>query len=263
MPKHKKFKAKELKHDPFRDWYEKQAEWTRRHRTPIRKTLYAAAVAIIVIFAGILGYSYWDRTAERRLAEAFDIFNAEVTETPAPTTRGRTYRTDQEKYRAALEAYKRVAEKWYYRFSDDGKTAKYYEAVCQLHLNSPEGQASLERLAEGSSMTARLARLALAEHAITEGDAARAETLYRQLVGDAGPLPKPQLQLGLARALEAQGKKPEAVALYVEIAKERSKEMEGSEAIARLANLDPAALDQVPSPPPSAQRNALSRYKKQ
>ncbi|MBI3951676.1 MAG: hypothetical protein HY314_14595 [Acidobacteria bacterium] len=263
MTKRKKFSAKQLRHDPFQDWYAKQAERAQQYREPIRRTLILIGVIIVLAVGSSLGYSYWKGTAEKRLGEALDILNARVTDTPPTNAIERTYNTEEEKYRAAVDAFKRVSTVWYYKFTDYSRTAKYYEGACQLHLNPSEGQAMLERLAQGNSMTARLARLALVEHFIANGDAARAETLYRQLVDDPGPLPKPQLQLGLARALELQGKKSDAINLYLQIAKERAEEQERTEAVARLVDLDPKALDQLPEKPASSTPpDALARYKK-
>lgn len=262
MPKHKKFKAKQLRHDPFRDWYERQAERVWQHREPIRRTLYILAAIILLVVGSSLGYSLWTGTAESRLAQAYDIFSAEVSETPPANATGRTYKSEEEKYQAALAAYSRVSDRWYYKYSDYGDLARYHKALCQLHLKASEGQASLEGLAQGDSMTARLARLALAEHFVAQGDGARAEALYRQLLQEPGQLPKPRLQLGLARALELQGKKADAISLYVEVAKERAQDQEGPEAVSRLAELDPKALDQVPTESPSTPRDALARYKK-
>lgn len=258
----KKFTAKELRHDPFRDWYERQAEWVQQHREPIRRTLYILLTTLVFLIGGGLGYSLWRGTAERRLAQAYDIFTAEVSQEPPTNATGRVYKTETEKYQAALEAYSRVSDRWYYKYSDYGDIARYHKALCQLHLNAAEGRASLERLAHGDTVIARLARLALAEHFLAQGEGARAEALYRQLVQEPGQLPQPRLQLGLARALQMQGKKAEAVNLYLKVAKERTQDPERSEAISQLADLDPKALDQLPQEPPSAPRDALARYKK-
>jgi hypothetical protein len=220
-------------------------------------------VAIVLVVGISLGYSWWEGRVEQRLGEAFDIFNAKVSQTPPTNAAERSYKTEDQKYRAALQAYRRVSTSWLYKFTGYNKTARYYEALCQLHLNPSEGQKALERLAQGGSMMARLAKLALAEHLLTKGESARADTLYRELIADPGQLPKPQLQLGLARALELQGKKSDAVALYLEVAKERAQEQEKTEAVARLADIDPKALDQLPAESPaSTPRDVLARYKK-
>jgi predicted negative regulator of RcsB-dependent stress response len=262
LPKHK-IKAKELKHDPFQDWYMRQAEKVVEHRDPIVGTIKRIGLAILLIIVVTVGYNWWSARAERRLGEASDVFNAEVTATPPANAATRTFKTDEEKYRAAMEAYRRVSTSSLYSWTDYGDTAKYYEAVCQLHLNPTEGQSALENLAKDNSLTARLARVALAEHAIAKNDFGKAESLYKQLVDDPGPLPKPQLQLGLARTMELQGKKSEAVALYVQVAKDRLQEPEKAEAVARIAAIDPKALDQVPTPkPPEKPPSALDKYTK-
>jgi predicted negative regulator of RcsB-dependent stress response len=261
MAKRKKLTTKELKHDRFRDWYEKQADWARQRRAAILRIIYRTAAGIAAILVIVFGYSYWERTAERRLATAFDIFNAQVSDTPPADTSQRHYTTEDEKYRAALDAFKRVSDPWYYSLTDYAGTAAYYVAVCQIHVKPEEGKAALEKLANGSSTTARLARLALAEHLLTTGDAAGA--LYQRLVDDPGDLPKARLQLELARALAAQQKKQEAVNLYLQIIREHKKEPIAREALTRLARLEPAALDQAPPEEEmQADTDVLARYKK-
>lgn len=241
----------------------RQAEKAAAHREVILRTIKRVGLAVAFVLIVAIAYSWWSARAERRLGEASDIFNAEVTTTPPASAAARTFKTDEDKYRAALEAYRRVSTSWLYRWTDYGAMAKYYEAVCQLHLNPTEGQTALEMLAKENSLTGRLARIALAEHAVAKNEFSRAESLYKQLVDDPGPLPKPQLQLGLARTLELQGKNAEAVALYVQVAKERLEEPEKAEAVARIAALDPAALDQVPTPaPPEKPPTALDKYTK-
>jgi tetratricopeptide (TPR) repeat protein len=263
LSKRKKYRAKELRHDWFQDWYGRQAERARQHREPIRRTLMLTGLIIAVIVVTTSSYVLWKGRAERRLAEAYDIFSAEVTENPPANATARTFKTEPEKYWAALEAYRRVSTSSLYGFSDYDERAEYYEAVCRLRLNQPEGQTMLEALAKDGSTTGHLARLALAEHFVSRGEPARAETLYRELVNDPGQLPKPQLQLGLARALALQGKKSEAVNLYLEVARQWAEQPERTEAIARLTELDPSALDQLPTGPASATpRDALAKYKK-
>jgi tetratricopeptide (TPR) repeat protein len=265
MAKKKKFTAKQLKHDPFRDWYEKQAEWAGQHRQSIYRNISITVGTIVLVIGSIIGYSFWTDAAEERLGNAFDIFNAQVTEEPPADTNQRTYKKEEDKYRAALEAYRRVSEPWYWRLTDYADTAKYFAAVCQLHLASEEsqGKAQLEQMVDDDSTTGRLARVALAEYLLTKGDGAGAEKYYRQLVESPGDLPKPRLQLELARALEAQGKKQDAVNLYLQVARDNKKEPIAREAVTRLAALDPAALDQAPSEDEmQGETDVLAKYKK-
>ncbi|RMG55860.1 MAG: hypothetical protein D6723_01805 [Acidobacteria bacterium] len=263
MPKKKKFRAKELKRDPFYEWYEKRAEWARRHRAQIRQTVFIVGTILVLLAAGIGGYSLWKTTAEKRLARAFDLFNAPVGETSATNSQLQPrFKTEEQKYRAALQAYKRVSDAWYYRFSDYGEQAQYYVALCQLHLDAPKGEKLLEELAKGDTVTARLARVALAEHFIAKGEPARARELYEALVKDPGPLPLARVKLALARALALEGKKDDAVALYVEVAKAEAQKPDGREAILRLAELDPAALDEIPQEASTPPPDALARYQK-
>jgi len=263
LPKKKKFRAKELKRDPFYEWYERRAEWARRHRAEIRRTVFTTVTMLVLLAVGVGGYSVWKMSAEKRLARAFDLFNAPVGETSATNSQLQPhFKTEEQKYRAALQAYKRVSDAWYYSFSEYGEQARYYVALCQLHLNAPEGEKLLEELAKGDTVTARLAQVALAEHFIASGEPARARELYRALVKDPGPLPAAQVKLALARALALEGKKEEAVALYVEVAKAEAQKPDGQEAILRLAELDPAALDEIPQSSSTPPPDALARYRK-
>jgi tetratricopeptide (TPR) repeat protein len=238
-----KITARDLKHDAFRDHYERFATWAKHHRRQIIRTAIGLLALLVLVTGTALFTTSRREGAEKALAEAYEIFTAEVTSTSSssdPTRR--TYSSEEQKYREALEAFTRLAQK-YPSYRD---VAEYYAALCKLHLNRSEGARDLERLAQGKGETARLARLALAEHLLASGDPAGAERQYRQLLEDPGELPQAPLKLGLARALEFQGKKVEAVELYVKIATDYRAQDAGRTARERLAALDPSALERVP-----------------
>ncbi|MCS6816006.1 MAG: hypothetical protein N0A16_04660 [Blastocatellia bacterium] len=236
-----KITARELKHDAFRDRYQRLAAWAKHHRRQILRTAMGIGALLVLVLGTVLFTAYRREGAEKAWAEAYEIFTAEVTSTPSDSLR-RTYASEEQKYREALDAFTRLAQKHpSYR-----ALAEYYAALCKLHLRQPEGKADLERLAEGKGQTARLARLALAEHLLATGDPAGAEKHYRRLLEDPGELPEAVLKLDLARSLELQGKTSEAVDLYVKIATDYRTEEVGRTARERLATLDPIALERVP-----------------
>jgi len=235
-----KITTHDLKHDAFRDRYERFAAWAKHHRRQILRTVTGISALLALALGTVLFTAYRRENAEKALAEAYEIFTAEVTSTPSDSTR-RTYASEEQKYREALEAFTRLAQKHpSYR-----ELAEYYAALCKLHLRQPDGRRDLERLAEGKGRTAQLARLALAEHLLAADDPAGAEKHYRRLLEDPGELPEATLKLGLARALELQGKKSEAVELYVKIATDYRTQDAGRTARERLADLDPIALERV------------------
>ncbi len=238
-----KITTRELKHDAFRDRYERLAGWAKHHRSRIIRTGVALIALLLLILGTLLFRASQRENAEKALAEAYEIFTAEVTSSSPPSDpTHRTYSSEEQKYREALNAFSRVAQK-YSRYRE---LANYYAALCQLHLNPSEGRRALEQLAQGKAEIARLARLALAEHLLASGDPAGAEKHYRHLLGDLGELPEASVRLGLARALELQQKKAEAVQLYVKIATDFRTQEAGRAARERLALLDPLALEKVP-----------------
>lgn len=263
MPKKKKLTTHELKHDAFLDGYRRLAEWVIRKKDPIRRTGRRAAVVPLVIAGIYLGIHYWEARAARNLANAIEIINAEVGSTPSADPSRRHYATDDEKYNAALVAFRPLASKWYDRFSGRRDLARYYVAISQLHLDPAAGQAELRKIADSSLSEKRMARLSLAESYAATDRFDEAGALYQQLVQDPGDLPRAPIQLAWARTLSHAGKKTEAVDLYLKIATENRSEENGRQAIEQLALLDPAALDRVP-PEPKAQgeTDRLAKYKK-
>jgi len=236
-----KITARDLKHDAFRDRYEQFATWAKHHRRQILRTAVGIGALLVLVLGTMLFTAYRRESAEKTLAEAYEIFTAEVTSTPSDSTR-RTYASEEQKYREALQAFTRLAQK----HPSSRELAEYYAALCKLHLRQPEGKRDLERLAEGKGRTARLARLALAEHLLATNDPTGAERHYRRLLEDPDELPQAPLKLGLARALELQGKRSDAIDLYVKIATEYRTQDAGRTARERLATLDPVALERVP-----------------
>ncbi len=263
MPKKKKLTTHQLKHDAFIDRYQRLAEWVIRRKAPIFKYSLRVIAILAVLGLILLAESRREVRAARKMAEAVEIFNADVgTTAPVDPTR-KHFPSEEEKYKAALASFQSLSSKWYYYFIEGRDLARYYAAVCQLHLDASKGQEELKKFSGGRSSTARLASLALAESYAASGRFAESESLYRKLVNDPGELPKPPIELALARVLQYQGKTSDAVELCVRIATENRSEEIGRQAAEQLAQFEPSALERLPpentARPPT---DRLAKYKK-
>jgi hypothetical protein len=249
LPQKKKVKVTthDLKHDALRDRYFKLAEWVKHHQQKITRISTGVGAVIVITVGYFVFASYNQANAERAYADAYEIFSAEVTQTPSAQPARRTYPNEEQKYRDALEAFTRLANDYgTYR-----EIAGFYAAVCKVHLKQPEGKTDLERLANGKSSTAKMALVALADQSLAAGDYAGAEKQFRQALETPGELPEAAIRLGLAQSLEFQGKKQEAVEMYLKLATDYRSKDEGREAIDRLTLLDPASLEKVPPEKPN------------
>ncbi len=263
MPKKKKITTHQLKHDAFVDGYHRLAERVIKRKESILRYTIRAGMAVVLLAGAYLGNSVLQSRAERSLSNALGIINADVGTTPSADPSRKHFATDEERYKAALDAFRPLATKWYYALSGHRDLARYYFAISQLHLDPAAGQTALEKIAESGSSANRMAKFSLAEHYGATGKYQEAEARYRNLAQDPGDLPKSPIQLALARTLNFEGKKSEAVELYVKLATDYRTEEDGRQAIEALASLDPAALDRVPPEPklrPDTDR--LAKYRK-
>lgn len=264
LPKRKKLTTHSLKHDAFVDGYHRLAENLIRRKDSIRAFFLRGGVLVLLLAAVYGGNGLLQSRVEKNLATALGMINGDVGVAPSADPSRKHYTTQEEKYKAALDAFLPLATKWYYALSGRRDLAQYYVAVCRLHLDPAAGEAELKSLAEKKSSPGRLAKLSLAEHNLSAGKFSEAAALYRNLAEDPGEIPKGEVNLMLAKALAFDGKKAEAVDLYAKIATENRTGEDGRQAVNELALLDPAALDRVP-PEPKAQPDTdrLAKYKKE
>ncbi|MFN0120015.1 MAG: hypothetical protein ACKV2V_05890 [Blastocatellia bacterium] len=235
-----KISTAQLKHDPLMDQYLKSSDWVTRNR----RTMLMALIGVVVLLAGyfivsaILGYQ--NNKAGNTLAEAFRIDQA-IVQNPLPPPRPgqKAYTTEDEKHRAAYEAFDKAAA--YY--SD---LARYYGATHQLYFDPAKAEATLRAVADGSSSARSQARLALAERLRATGKNDEAMAEYKKLKASPGDVAPLAIDLGMAQTHEALGQKKEAADLYFQVAKEGGRATVGIAGMNALIKLDPARVDELP-----------------
>ena len=213
----KKQRAKQLKHDKFRDTTLNYADRVaHRFEGRGRTILYLIGAAVA---AGLLffGYSWWREgradAARLALGKAIEVANAPVvTGTPIPNQTGPTFPSERERAQKAVEEFQKVQNGYGSPYSE---LARYFAAVNLLTVERDKGIGELEALGKGgnSEVSAR-AKFALAQAREADGKLDEAAALYRELAQEKDKvIAENTLNLRLAAVYEKQGKKDEAADL--------------------------------------------------
>lgn len=184
-------------------------------------------VAVLVIGAVIVGYSWWRQSRNARasasLAQALAIFEAPVVTptapapgSPMPVQQPGTYQTEQAKFEAALPKLMETAES--YPNADAGMAARYYAASALASLGRyQEAEQRFQEVADkaGSKIYGRTARLGQADAQVAQGKYDSAITIYKDLATSAkDQLPADGVLMALGRASVRAGKKDEATRAF-------------------------------------------------
>ena len=264
MARYNKKRARELKHDAFRD--KTMSVFDRlgdRFEGQGRTILYAVAgLVLLAVLAGI--FSWWRGKradeARRALGRAIEIAEAPVTPTPQPGATGPTFTSDKERAQRAVEEFQKVEVK----YGDPYKSlAHYFRAANLLTVDRANGIKELETLAHnGNDDIAARARFALAQAHEDEGQLAAAAALYAELAkANRDTVPADTANLHLAIIYDKQGKKKEAADILFQIvdAARKARDKDGKpipasaaarDAADRLQRIDPARYAQLPPEPP-------------
>ncbi len=266
MAKYKKKRARELKHDKFRDTTMGLVDRAaHRMEGRGRKVLYAlgAIVAIGLIAWGVKAWqgSKADK-ASLALGRAMQVMETPVVATPVPGSTAPSFRTEKERAQKAAEEFQKVAASY---GGSTGEYARYLAAANQLVLDRAKATAELDALTRsGYQEVSTLAKFALAQ--AKEGDAKydEAAALYTDLAKQGSPIITPEtVNLRLAAVYEKLGKIPEAADILFKMV-EASRQAKGKDgkpapapsaaarkAATELERLDPARYAQLtPGPPP-------------
>ncbi len=262
MAKYKKKRARELKHDKFRDTTMGLVDRaSHRMEGKGRRVLYALA-ALAVAALVVWGFTSWRRSkaaeASQALGRAIKIVDTPVIAEAVPGATGPSFRTEKERAQRAVEEFQKVAQKY---GGSTGEYARYFSATQQLLLDRGKGASELEALTKsGDADVSALARFALAQAREADGKYDEAATLYSDLVKQNGAIITPDTaNLRLAKAYEKLGKKQEAVEILFKIA-EAGRTAKGKDgkpapqssaarmAAAELERLDPTRFAQLTPP---------------
>jgi len=206
----------------------------------------AGGLAVVVVIAGVAGFTVWRRHAREAggavIGVALAIEQAQIA--PAPTVPGAsqaagTYPTEQARSEAALKAFQQIAAM--YGSASAGITAEYHVGINDLALGrfADAQQAFQQTAAEaGDSIYAPMAKMGEAEALLAAGRYDDAIKAFTGLSAQRdGPLPVDGVLMQLAGAYVKAGKTAEARATYQRVLDEFSDSPYAQDARQQLAGL--------------------------
>lgn len=262
MARYNKKRARELKHDAFRDTtmglFDRLGNLLEGKGQLILYSL-VALIALGILFGT---WTWWSGRksdeARRALGRAIEIADAPVTPSPSPGSTALSFPSERERAQRAIDEFQKVAAK----YKDYREKANYFIATNLLLLDRNKGIDQLKALTASSDKEiATLSKFALAQAREAGGEYDEAARLYSELAQQNSLLlPAETANLRLASVYEKQGKKKEAADLLYAIvdASRKAKDAEGKpatkssaarEAAQKLERLDSARFAQLPPEP--------------
>ncbi|HKP39205.1 MAG TPA: hypothetical protein VJT71_20260 [Pyrinomonadaceae bacterium] len=262
MAKYKKKRARELKHDRFRDTTMLLADRMADRVAGRGRQILYGLLAVVVLAAVGYGIYRWRQKrgdeAEAAMGRAIAIATAEITTTPPPNSKDPVFSTEQERAQRAIEEFQKVAAK----YGDPYRTqSRYFIARNQLITDREKGLAELQSLSSGSDEVAVLSKFILAQAKESDGKLDEAVALYTEIAKlNAAVVTPESANLRIAMIYDKQGKKKEAADLLFNLvsAARNAKDKDGKpipessasrEAAQKLRSLDSARFAQLPVPP--------------
>jgi hypothetical protein len=262
LAKYKKKRARELKHDRFRDTTMLLADRMAEKVTGRGRQVLYALLAVVIIAAAGYGIYRWrhKRTeeAEQAMGRAIAIARAEITSSPPANSKDPVFSTEQERAQRTIDEFQKVAAK----YGDPHRTeAQYFIARSLLITDHDKGIAELQSLSAGSGEIAVLSKFVLAQAKEADGKLDEAAALYGEVARLGASIVTPEsANLRLALVYDRQGKKKEAADLLFNIvsAARNAKDKDGKAipesaasraATQKLLKIDPARHAQLPPPP--------------
>jgi tetratricopeptide (TPR) repeat protein len=258
---YKKKRARELKHDKFRDTtmglLDRLGDALEGKG---RLILYGiGALIALAIIVGLL--TTWRAKkadeAEHALGRAIEIASATVSATPPATgATGPNFTSEAERAQKAVEEFQKVADK----YGDPYRTkARYFIATNLITLDRNKGISQLDELTKsGDAEVATLAKFALAQAREADAKYDEAAAIYNELAKKNGTVVTADVaSFRLASVYEKQGKKTEAAEILFNIANNAraAKDKDGKpipissvarEAAQELQKLDPDRFAKLP-----------------
>lgn len=242
--------VKDLKygHDPMIRFYERTQDWLQDKGRPVVIAVGAILGIMALYFIGSYFFQFRQARAESAFAAAFEKYNAQVQDASAASTAAptaRTYGDETTKWQETAAAFEQLANDYSGYYSGIGR---YYAGVAYLHLDDrrDQGVSMLKQVADKNDERASdLARLALAENAVVQGNIDEAIGLYEKLQNSSQVL-KPSVQIALGRLYEKKGDKQKAADYFFEAAKADRTTGAGTDAEKRLSAIAPERVKDLP-----------------
>jgi hypothetical protein len=233
---------KDLKTDKFAQEVGQSLRFLAGHKS---ETVRYAIIGLVVIVAAAGYWIYSNRQATTRakaLADAIHVADAVVSPTPQPPTLN--FATQEEKDKAILEAYSKVAAE--YRGTIEGAIAQLYVAAEKTDKGETQEAVKLYREVADSAPTEykRVAQLALAELLAGQNQTEEAEMILRSLMTDSSALvSKEQAELALGKVI---AKRDPAEARKILEPLREARPAISSAAVAAIATLPPVEVRATP-----------------
>jgi hypothetical protein len=263
---YKKKRARELKHDRFRDTTMSLMDRLGDQLEGKGKTILYALIGIVALGSLVLIFNSWRSRkadeARQALGRAIEIARAPVIEQPVAGNTELSFRNETERAKRAVEEFRQVEAKY---SGSTREMARYFAANNLLALDRAKALEELQSLSKsGEQEVSTLATFALAQAREADGKLDEAATLYSDLVKLNSPLITAETaNLRLASVYEKQGKKKEAADILFNIVEpwRKAKDKEGNplrqsaaatDAAKKLEKLDPARYAQLTPAAPAA-----------
>jgi len=262
LPKYKKKRARELKHDRFRDATMLLADRLADRVAGRRQQILYGLIGLIVVAIGIYAIVRWrhkhTEEAEAAMGRAIAINAADIGPNPPPGSRDPFFTSQQERSERAIQEFEKVAAKYGEPYRTE---ARYFIATNELVTDRLKAETDLQNLASGSGDVALLAKYALAEAKESDGNLDQAAALYSQIAAaNSQVVTTDSANLRLAVVYNKQGKKKEASDILFNMisAARNAKDKDGKplpesaaarEAAQELLKIDPDRNAQLPAPP--------------
>jgi len=262
LAKYKKKRARELKHDRFRDTTMLLADRLADRVADRRRQILYVLIGLVVLAVGIYIFVRW-RTkhadeARAAMGRAIAINIADIAQTPPPGSRDPVFTTPQERSERAVQEFQKVAAKYGEPYRTE---ARYFIATNELLTNRLKAENDLQALSQEGTEVGVLAKFALAQAKESDGNLDEAAKLYMQIASTKSNVVTAETaNLRLASVYSKQGKKKEAADILFNIvsAARAARDKDGKpvpepaasrEATQELLKIDPARHAQLPPPP--------------
>ncbi len=262
MAKYKKKRARELKHDRFRDATMLLADRLADRVAGRRQQVLYGLIAIVVVAMGIYAFVRWRNKhaeeAQAAMGRAIAINAADIMPAPPPGSKDPVFGSQQERSERAIQEFQKIAAK----YGDPYRTqAQYFIATNELVTDRLKAESDLQSLSQGSGDVAALSKYALGQAKEADGQLDEAARIYGELAKLNSPVvTTDSANLRLALVYEKQGKKKEAADLLFNIVStaRNARDKDGKpipepaasrEAAQELLKVDPTRHTQLPSPP--------------